>query len=565
VVDWRLYRLSFLPAVLAVITVMFSLEGPADPLEPAVPPGVFDGGRAAAFARQVASSAPDREPGSAGDAEVAELVAGRFGEVRAGTVSEQLFEASVDGDDRELRNILLTLPGDVAETVVVVAARSSSRTGGAVTTGAATGVLVELGDALGVTGHEKTFVLASVPGDGTNALGVTQLVDGLPEREAVEAVIVISQPAASDPREPYVVASSTGEQSPPVQLRETAALAVDTQVGPPPGDPDAFDELARLAFPSGLGAQAPLIADGTQAVAISSAGEALLSASADDAEDVSVETVDGFGRAVQSTVGAVDVAPAPLDRGPGAYIGVAGNLVPGWTVALLALALLIPAAVTAIDACARAARRGRPIGAAIAWAAARALPLLGALAVLYGLAVVGVIPRPEFPFDPGLYPVGVRAAISLGLLAIAAVATALLLRRLRIGAGAAPETAPAALGVVAAAACLVIWIANPYLGLLAVPVAHVWVLAARGGGPAWAAITAVAAVVAALPTVLALASVSDALELGADAPWIYTLMVADGQIGLGVAASACFVAGALAGSVAAAARQRGGASAPDQG
>ncbi|MGH2954964.1 MAG: hypothetical protein ACRDK9_13300 [Solirubrobacterales bacterium] len=553
-IDWRLYRLSFLPAVLAVVTMMFSLEGPADPLEPAIPPGSFDGGRAAGTARLIADVAPEREPGGPGDAEVADLVAGRFGEVRAGTVSEQTFEASLDGDEVELRNVLLTLPGDAAATVVVVAPRSSSRDPGAATTAAATGVLVELASALGVASHEKTFVLGSTPGDGASATGALELAGGLPEREAVEAVVVISQPGAAEPRQPYVVASSTAEQSPPVELRETAALAVETQVGTAPREPSALAELARLAFPSGLGAQAPLIADGTQAVAISSAGEAPLPPSADEGEDVSVEMVDGFGRAVQSTVGALDAATEPLDRGPATYVGVASNLVPGWTLALLALAVILPAVVAAVDGFARAARRSQPIAASLAWALAWALPLLGGLAILYALALVGVIPRPAFPFDPGRHPVGLRAGVSLALMVVAAAATAMLLRRLRIGAGAAPEAAPAALGLVTAVGCLTIWVANPYLGLLTAPAAHVWVLSMRAGGARGAAIAAAAALVAALPPLLALASVAGALDLGADAPWTYALLVADGQIGLGVAAPTCFVAGALVGSIAAAAR-----------
>lgn len=365
---------------------------------------------------------------------------------------------------------------------------------------------------------------------------------------------MISQPGAAAPRQPYVVASATSERSPPVQLQRTADLAVETQVGTPPRAPSAFAELARLAFPSGLGPQAPLIADGVDAVAISSAGEAPLEPSSDQVDDLSAQTLDGFGRAVQSSIGAADAA-AGLDRGPTAYVGVADNLVPGWSLALLALALILPAAVAAIDGCARAARRSQPIGAAITWAAARALPLLGGLAILYGLAVVGLIPRPDYPFDPRSEPVGARAIVALSLIAIAAAASALVGHRLRTGAAAATESAPVALGAIAAAGCLAIWLANPYLGLLVAPAAHVWLLAERGGVAGFAA-SAVAAIVAMLPGLLALGSVAGALELGADAPWTYALMIADGQIGLGVAAPACFVIGSLAGAIAASARRR---------
>ena len=68
---------------------MFSLEGAPDALEPVTPPSTFEGDRAAAIARQIATTTPDREPGSEGDAAVADLVANRFGDIPAGAVSEQ--------------------------------------------------------------------------------------------------------------------------------------------------------------------------------------------------------------------------------------------------------------------------------------------------------------------------------------------------------------------------------------------------------------------------------------------------------------------------------------------
>ncbi len=58
------------------------------------------------------------------------------------------------------------------------------------------------------------------------------------------------------------------------------------------------------------------------------------------------------------------------------------------------------------------------------------------------------------------------------------------------------------------------------------------------------------AVLACVPVVAALVAVSSALELGVDAPWTLTIMVADGQLGLATMASACFLVGGLLGTVA---------------
>src|SRR5687768_12645465 len=149
-INFRLYRLCFLPALLAVIVAMFSLEGAPDALEPATPPTTFEGDRAAAVARQIVNTAPERAPGSPGDEAVADLVVERFDEIPAGAVAQQRFEAAVDGEPESLRNVLLTLPGDAAATVVVAAGRDADPGPGAASSAAATGILVELANAFRV-------------------------------------------------------------------------------------------------------------------------------------------------------------------------------------------------------------------------------------------------------------------------------------------------------------------------------------------------------------------------------------------------------------------------------
>jgi hypothetical protein len=556
VIDFRLYRLCFLPALLAVIVVMFSLEGTPDALEPVTPPSTFDGGRAAAAARQIATTAPDRTAGSEADAAIADLVVNRFEDIPAGAVSEQRFTASDDGEDVSLRNVLLTLPGDAGETIVIVAARDSAHGPGAASSAAATGILVELANAFRVS-HTKTFVLASISGSTAGGSGIRALIDGLPERDAISAVIVISQPGSLERKQPYVVGSSTGAQSASVQLERTAERAVEVQAGEPPHEDGAFTQLARLAIPSGLGDQAPLIADGIPAIAISSAGERPLSSEADQLDDLAPKSVDDFGRAIQSTVAALDVATAGPVHGPPAHLELGDNLVPGWALAALALALILPAAVAAVDACARAGRQSLGLGPALAWAAARSLPFVGALAALYLLAIFGAVPRPGFPFDPGLYGLGARAAIAFAVMAVVAAASAWSLRRRGVSAGRAPESTVCALGGIAAGACVGLWLINPYLAVVAAPLAHVWLLAAGGASAARRALAVVASALACVPLLAAAAAVAGALDLGVDAPWTYSLMVADGQIGLLTMLMLCFLAGVVAGVVALALRRRG--------
>ena len=554
-IDFRLYRLSFLPALLAVVVVMFSLEGTPDALEPVTPPSTFEGDRAAAVARQIATTAPDREPGSEGDAAVADLVANRFGEIPAGAVSEQTFDTTDrNGDDVSLRNVLLTLPGDADRTIVIVAPRDSPNVPGAASSAAATGILIELANAFRVS-HEQTYVLASVSGSSAGAAGVQALVDELPERDSIEAVIVVSQPGAAAREPPYSVATSAGTRTGSIQLRLTAERAVEIQASAVQSDPGAFTQIARLAFPSGLGDQAPLIAEGVDAISVSSAGERPLAAAEDTEADLSPKTVDDFGRAVQSIVSALDVATEDLIHGPSTWIELGDNLVPGWALAALALALILPALVAAVDSCARSARQGLALGASTAWAAARCLPFVGGLAVLYALSFVGAVPRPDFPFDPGLYGLGTRALIVFAVIALVAAASAWLLRRRGITARAAPDATPYGLGLVSALAALALWFANPYLALLAAPAAHVWLLSgAESVGRR--ALAAAACALVCVPVLAALAAVAAALDLGADAPWTYSLMVVDGQIGLPTMLALSFLAGATVGVLALVLRRR---------
>jgi hypothetical protein len=551
-VDLRLYRIAWLPVLLAVVVLMFSLEGAPEPIEPVAPPGTFEPDRAARQAREIVSAAPAREPGSDGDAAIAGLVANRLEDIRAGATTEQRFDGSFDGDDVELTNVLLTLPGDSERTIVVLAPRDAATGPGAASSAAATGILIELANVLGVAGHEKTIVFASTSG---GAQGAEELLANLPESDTVEAVIAIYQPGAVERRPPFVLTGSTGETSAPVQLERTAELAVETQAQETSSHPSGLAQLAHLAIPSGLGPQAPLIAAGFDAVAISSAGERPLPATEDGLEDLSQEAIDAFGRAAQLTIGAVDVSLTELEHGPGTHLELGDNLVPGWTLALLALTLLLPTAVAAVDGCARGARHRQRLGGGLAWAAARALPLLGALAIVYLLAIFGAVPSPPFPFDPGLYEAGGRAVVAFTLALIAAAASALLLRRLGVTARRSPDSALPALGAVAVIAALIVWLANPYLALLVAAAAHVWLIAVGAPSATRRAGVLVGAALSCLPLVLALVAISSDLELGATAPWTFTLMLADGQIGFVVAVAGCFLGGALLGTAALALRR----------
>ena len=123
--DLRLYRLAFIPAVLALVVLAFSLRGVPDAVEP--PPGTleFDAQAAAESTRDVLALGESRPPGSAADNAAADFVAERFGAVVAGSLGEQTVEATIDGEDTVLRNVTLTLPGNSDHAILIIAGRDS--------------------------------------------------------------------------------------------------------------------------------------------------------------------------------------------------------------------------------------------------------------------------------------------------------------------------------------------------------------------------------------------------------------------------------------------------------
>ena len=68
---------------------------------------------------------------------------------------------SLEGEDVELRNVILTLPGESARSVVVLAARDSADGFGAASSAAATATLLELVEKLRTSSHTNTLVFVS--------------------------------------------------------------------------------------------------------------------------------------------------------------------------------------------------------------------------------------------------------------------------------------------------------------------------------------------------------------------------------------------------------------------
>ncbi len=547
--DPRIYRAAFLPVIAALAALMFSLEEAPQPLEGPISTPVFKGRESARLARSIATLAPVRTPGSVGDIAVADQVKESFGSVTGGEVSEQSFE--VDGQTAE--NVILTLPGLRPETLLVLAARDSEAGAGATTSAAATATLLTLADTLGSSRHERTIVLASVSATADGTEGVRQLIDQLPVERGIEAAIVIQQPGVEERLPPFAFPGRAGTAMVPPTLIGTATEIATVQFGEPAYPIDGWQAFSRLALPVGIGPSAALADEGVDAISISGSGERPPDPDSSLPEDVSSETMFMVGSSALGLLLTLDEAKTGIEGGPAHYIKIGDNLLPGWPLSVLALALILPALLAAGDVWLRDRRRNpRATRRSIPWVLERGLLPLAALLVAYLFGLVGLIPRPDFPYDPGRFGAGGDGPVTLAVILLAIALAALLIRPLRTPLDAEPQTLAAAAGLTCSVAVLGIWLLNPFMALLLVPAAHVWLLPARAQGPPRSTTIAIFALISLIPILLAGAEVAGSLDLGISALWQLLLLIGSGQISILIALLWCLLIGGLLAAVVAA-------------
>jgi Peptidase family M28 len=541
-IDLRLYRYALLAVPLAAVIAMFSLQSVPSPLSGGVPPDAFDPAVAAPLAKELATSAAYPTPGSAADEKMAEQVKQNFSSIEGVTVSEQRFSGSFHGHDVDLRNLIATLPGESDRQIALIAPRDVAQGSGAVTTAAATAALLQIADTFSGSSHRRTLVFVSTDGSSIGALGAKRFIRDYSDAGLLDAAIVLSQPAVREPAAPLVIPWSSGPQSTASQLDETAASIVSKEAATPAGDEGPLDDLFRLALPAGLGEQGPLVEAGLPAVRLSSDGELPLEAAEDTPDNFNTDTFARFGRASLALILALDASPGAVQHGPSGYIGVAGNLLPGWTIAMLALALLLPVALGAGAGLAAAARSPIEAARGFLWAGLRIGPFLGALIILLAAGLVGLLPSPDFPFDPREESLGLGGSIAVVVAVLAYCGIAFFLRPLRPPPLQASRGAASAAVLLACVAALGIWAVNPYLGLLVALGLQAWLFAAtRPGG--WPTVIGLV-LLGLVPLVLLVGNLAGRFDAGIGVWHDLLLMLADGQIGTSLALLGCVLGGA---------------------
>jgi MFS family permease len=482
VIEPRVYRAAFVPALLAIVLAMFSFESRPGALEQGLPADVlFDGAQAADLATRIANDNPDRRAGTSGDLATADRVAGAFAARgfsggRGGQPQIQRFTHA----GHDLVNVIGLRAGRSRRAIVIVAARDADSIPDAPGSAADTAALMQLARVYQGRPSQKTLLLASVDGSNLGEVGATELVAELPPPDSVDAVLVMSDLGAHSSSGSLLQAWSNDSRRAGIGLQRTVADSIRQEVGGSAGGSGAFGQVARMSFPIGIGAQGVLLEKGYDAVRISGSGE--LPPDGDGpVEAIDEDRLGMLGRATLRTLSAVDQGPRP-QHGPESYVQAVSQLLPGWVISLLAGALLLPVLVASVDAFARARRRQVDVLRWLRWVAAWVAPFLAALALAQFLALVGATPAPPpAPVAPRVLPLDGAALGVLAGVAAAMVLALFLARWLAVRPDAelrdpVEPGAGVALALAIAAGSLLLWLVNPFAGLLAVPAAHLWML-----------------------------------------------------------------------------------------
>ena len=545
--DPRIYRTGLVVVALAVLVLAFSLQNQPGGLSSALPPDAFNGQNVYASMATMANDVPLRRPGLSGDKALAARVASSLGHYfgRAAVSTDTFTGRSADGP-RTLENVVAVRPGVQSGTVLVVAHRDA-RGSPALASLAATATLIELArDLEGETLH-RTVALASTSGSQGTA-GAIRLAATL--SGPIDAVIVLGDLASAHQRQPIVVPWSDASAVAPPVLRNTLASALSAQATLGAGATSLAGQFAHLAFPFTVSEQGPFGAHGIPAVLLSVSGER---GPAPDASLGGPALVSSLGRSVLATISALDGGPAVAAPSP--YLLLAGKVVPGWAVALLALALIVPVLLTAIDALARARRRGHQIWRWVALVLAAAVPFALAALVVLGARVLGLIAvAPPGPLPPGAVPLHGAAIAVLAVAAGVIVAGVAVLRPFAARLGirhASGDGAGAALVLVFVLVAVAIWLANPFAALLLVPALHLWLLAINSNLRLRLLVRLLLVAIGLLPAAWIVVYYSAALGFDPiGAVWAAALLIAGGAVGPATVLEWSVVAGCALGAIA---------------
>jgi peptidase M28-like protein len=545
--DIRIYRAAFLPVLLALVVVMFSLENRPPALSSTLAPDAFDAKSAYGTASDIVRREPDRRPGSLGNRRVADLVESRLHSLSGFETSRDEFDAKVDGSDTSMMNVTGVVAGLSDRQLVVLAHRDAVKRPGA-SSAADTAVMLELAKALAGVRHRKTLVFVSTDGARADSAGARRFASAYPDRDKVDAVLVLDEVAAATARKPFLIPWSSDTSRSSLQLLATEDAALRREIGTGGGVESVPGQFIRQAWPLTLREQGPLNTSSLNALTLTSRGEVPADSGRDDLGQISRPLLLQLGKTALSTVLAVDAGD--LETSPPTYLASKRKVMPGWAISLLAFAVLAPPLAIGLDGFARARRRGRSIGQGMRWVLAASVPFVIVLAFAYLFELFGWLPSTASEaLAPASRPTFSEALLPLaGLLIVFALAW-LVVRPFAVGPAGSRATpgrpdAMIAVILVLSVEILILWASNPFAAILLAPVPHLCVALALTEDSPRRFLPGLTVAAALLLPALALLYYGYRLELGLDPTRYVLLLVAGGGTAFNVV-----LASAIAGSL----------------
>jgi hypothetical protein len=532
-VNGRLYRGTWLLVGLPLLLLAFSVARPAALQAPNLP-SAFDKDAAATLAADLASTAPERLPGTPGATSAARWFRDQLQQYGI-TVRTEAFSTTVPGRGRiRVVNLLASKAGLSQKTILVLAHRDDNGTGpGANDNASGTAALIELARAYSPSTNTArvhlpySLVFLSTDGAVYGGLGAAWFAAHAPE--ARDVIAVVNLDAIAGPKPPRLELNADTPRSPTPGLVETvrAQLAAETG-GIDPRRTSTLRQLVDLGFPFSLYEQAPFVTRAIPAVTITTAGDRPRSGLGDTSARLRATRLGQVGRATQNVIDALQEGVA-LAPGPSSYIYLGSRIVRGWAVELVLVGALLPFLAATVDLFARCRRRRIRVAPALRSYRSR-LGFWLWCGALFGLFAVlgawrGGPPRPPSLDNVG-WPMGglIALAVLAGLGWIVARDRLLPRRAVRVEEELAGHTAALlALSVVA----LLTVATNPFALIFLLPSLHVWLwLPQVRESTVWVRVVVLVAGFAG--PLLLIWSFAGRFGLGWDAPWYLAWLFALG-------------------------------------
>jgi hypothetical protein len=331
---------------------------------PALPkaglPPAFNASTAAALASELASSYPDRRPGTP-SAKGAAAWFRRSLRPYGFSIHPERFTATIHGRRTTLVNLVAEKSGlSPSKEIVVMAHRDDSGADEGLNDNASgTGALIELARSYAPTpGVQRisllySLVFLSTDGASDGARGAAEFAK---EQGRQNILAVVNLDSIGGHGSPRVVLDGNTARSPAPGLVETIRAALADEGGGDPARPSGLQQLVGLGFPFAPYEQAPFVSRGIPAVTMTTAGDRPPEVQRRGAGRLDVGNLGVIGLAAQDTVDALEQGVS-LAQGPTSYVFLGQRVVRGWAIEIVLVAMLLPFLAAAVDLFARCRRR----------------------------------------------------------------------------------------------------------------------------------------------------------------------------------------------------------------